>query len=167
MQVAGLATTKQPTSQLRLQIESKVFHLSFLFPIFQNVLVNMAQKATNFGRRLVPRVLDELADTDPKRVYAAIPKSADVKDGFHDVTVADLSRCVDFMASWLDEKFGRSESFETITYIGLSDLRGPTTLLGSIKVGYKVWKKTLSMAFADDDSSWFRHRETRLRLPCI
>ncbi|KAF2999116.1 putative secondary metabolism biosynthetic enzyme [Neopestalotiopsis sp. 37M] len=98
----------------------------------------MAQIATAYGRRLVPRVLDELAETDPNRVYAAVPKSADVKDGFHDVTVADLSRCVDFMASWLDEKFGRSESFETITYIGLSDLRGPTTLLGSIKVGYKL-----------------------------
>ena len=127
----------------------------------------MAQKATTYGRRLVPRVLDELAETDSNRVYAAVPKSADVKDGFHDVTVADLSRCVDFMASWLHEKFGRSENFETITYIGLSDLRGPTTLLGSIKVGYKVWMKTLSMAFADDNSSWFLHRETRLRLPCI
>lgn len=91
-----------------------------------------------YGRRLVPRVLDELATTDPQRVYAAIPKTADVKDGYRDITVADLARCVNFMANWIETKFGRSDFFETITYIGLSDLKGIVTLLASIKTGYKV-----------------------------
>lgn len=65
--------------------------------------------------------------------YAAIPKTSNVKDGYHDVSVACLARCVDFMAKWIEDKFGRSDSFETITYIGLSDLRGPVTLLAAIK----------------------------------
>lgn len=91
-----------------------------------------------YGRRLVPRVLDELAKTDPERVYAAFPKTADVKDGYRDITVVDLARCVNFMANWIENKFGRSDSFETITYIGLSDLKGIVTLLASIKTGYKV-----------------------------
>lgn len=95
---------------------------------------------TAYGRRLVPQVLDELATTDPKRVYAAIPKTSDVKDGYQDVTVADLARCVNFMAKWIEDKFGRSDAFETITYVGLSDLRGIVTLLAAIKTGYKVRK---------------------------
>lgn len=83
-------------------------------------------------------VLDELGKTDPHRVYAAIPKTSNVADGFRDVSVADLVRCVDFMAKWLEDKFGRSNSFETITYIGLSDVRSPAILLAAIKTGYKV-----------------------------
>lgn len=91
-----------------------------------------------YGRRLVPQVLDELANTDPQRVYAAIPRTADVKDGYQDITVADLARCVNFTAKWIEGKFGRNTNFETITYIGLSDLRGIVTLLAAIKTGYKV-----------------------------
>lgn len=94
-----------------------------------------------YGRRLVPQVLDELARSDPDRVYAAIPKTADVKEGYRDITVAELARCVDYTSKWLEEKFGRSENYETITYVGLSDLRGITTLLAAIKVGYKVGER--------------------------
>ncbi|KAI0169141.1 acetyl-CoA synthetase-like protein [Hypoxylon sp. FL1284] len=91
-----------------------------------------------YGRRLVPTVLDELGKKDPHRVYAAIPRPSDVKNGYRDVTIADLVRCVDFMSRWLEDKFGRSDSFETITYIGLPDLRGPATFLAAIKAGYKT-----------------------------
>ncbi|KAK7735513.1 hypothetical protein SLS53_007426 [Cytospora paraplurivora] len=91
-----------------------------------------------YGRRLAPQVLDELATTDPERVYAAIPKTSDIKDGYRDVTMADLARCVHYTAKWIEEKFGRSNVFETITYIGLSDLKGIVTLLAAIKTGYKL-----------------------------
>lgn len=98
----------------------------------------MATQLPSYGRRLVPQVLDELARTDPHRVYAAIPKTADVKDGYQDVTVADLARAVDFIAKWIHDKFGTSSNFETITYVGLSDLKGIVTLLAAVKTGYKV-----------------------------
>lgn len=91
-----------------------------------------------YGRRLVPQVVDELAAAVPDRVYAAIPRTADVQDGYRDVTIAELANCVNFMARWLEKKFGNSETFETITYVGLSDLKGITILLAAIKVGYKV-----------------------------
>ncbi|KAI1873834.1 uncharacterized protein JN550_003103 [Neoarthrinium moseri] len=91
-----------------------------------------------YGRRLLPNVLDELRDLNPGRVYAAIPTTSDVKDGFLDVTVADLARCVDFMAKWIEDTFGKSDGFETLTYIGLSELRGPVTFLAAVKTGYKL-----------------------------
>lgn len=82
--------------------------------------------------------VDELAKNAPQTVYGSIPRTADVKDGFLDVSMADMARCVNFMARWIEDKFGRSDSFETLTYIGLSDLRGPATLYASTKAGYKV-----------------------------
>ncbi|KAI1370978.1 acetyl-CoA synthetase-like protein [Hypoxylon crocopeplum] len=92
----------------------------------------------HYGRRLLPLVLDELANTNPDRLYAAIPKTADVTDGFRDITVADIARCVNFMAKWIEHRFGRSDSFETITYIGIPDLRGPIVFQAAVKCGYKL-----------------------------
>jgi len=113
-------------------------------------------------------VLDQLADTNPSRIYAAIPKTSDVKDGYRDISVADLARCVDFMAWWIEDKFGRSESFETITFIGLSDLRGPALLMAAVKTGYKVCAE-LDLDYelpADIDSSFFRILGTHLQPTC-
>lgn len=94
--------------------------------------------AIPYGQRLFPTYLDQLARTNPGRVYASIPKTADVKDGFLDVSIADLARCANFMAKWLEDNFGKSDNFETITYLGLSDLRGVALFFGAMKTGYKV-----------------------------
>lgn len=91
-----------------------------------------------YGRRLLPAVLDELNETQTDRVFAAIPKSADVTEGFHDVTIADIVRCINFMAGWIEDRFGRSDIFETISYIGIPDLWGPIIFYAVVKCGYKV-----------------------------
>lgn len=91
-----------------------------------------------YGRRLLPRVLDELARTTPRKLFGAIPKSADIAQGFNDITVSDVARCVDFMATWVEERFGRSETFETLGYIGIPDLRGVVIFYAAVKCGFKV-----------------------------
>ncbi|KAI0837983.1 acetyl-CoA synthetase-like protein [Hypoxylon sp. FL0890] len=91
-----------------------------------------------YGRRLLPCVLDELARAEPQRLFAAIPKSADISEGFRDITVADVARCVDFMAAWIEGQFGRSEVFETVSYIGIPDLRGVVVFYAAVKCGYKL-----------------------------
>lgn len=99
----------------------------------------MAQEhEPQYGRRLMPLVLRELAATNPDRLYAAIPKNSSVEDGFVDITVGDLSRCVDLMAHWLSDRFGPSDRFETLCYIGISDLRGVIVFLAAVLCGYKV-----------------------------
>ncbi|KAI1824128.1 hypothetical protein F4861DRAFT_277511 [Xylaria intraflava] len=99
----------------------------------------MASKGRpNYGRRLMPAVLDELAESTPDRLYAAIPKTADVNDGFRDISVADMARCVNFMAKWIENLHGRSENFETLSYIGIPDLRGVAISLAAVKCGYKL-----------------------------
>jgi hypothetical protein len=97
-----------------------------------------ALEKQSYGRRLMPIVLDQLAIAVPDRLFAAVPKSGDLSDGFRDVSVSDVARCVDFMAHWIEDHFGRSETFDTLGYIGIPDLRGVITFYAAVKCGYKV-----------------------------
>ncbi|RYP70479.1 hypothetical protein DL771_005416 [Monosporascus sp. 5C6A] len=72
----------------------------------------------DYGRRLIPHIVDDLAKSDPERIVYSFPKSQDVSKGFRDVTARTLASAVDKVAWWLQKEIGRSSSFETIGYIG-------------------------------------------------
>ncbi|RYP62963.1 hypothetical protein DL769_007102 [Monosporascus sp. CRB-8-3] len=72
----------------------------------------------DYGRRLIPHIVDDLAKSDPERIVYSFPKSQDVSKGFRDVTARNLASAVDKVAWWLQKEIGRSSSFETIGYIG-------------------------------------------------
>lgn len=91
-----------------------------------------------YGARLLPQVVDELARSNPKRIFASIPFSSDLSQGFRDVTMPELSQAVDHFAWWLDEHISRSTTFETLSYMGIPDLRYAVVFLAAVKCGYKV-----------------------------
>ena len=91
-----------------------------------------------YGARLLPQVVDQLAVSDPIRVYASIPISSDLSAGFRDITMLDMAAAVDFFAWWLDSRCGRSSQFETLSYMGVSDIRYAIVFLAAVKCGYKV-----------------------------
>lgn len=123
-----------------IDVELLLTFKNFFFILLSDTIFAMADttNAIPYGRRLLPSYLDEIAKRNPGRVYAAIPKTAAVEDGYIDVTIADLARCANFMAQWIEEKFGKSQNFETIAYVGLSDLRGVALFFAAVKTGYKV-----------------------------
>lgn len=88
----------------------------------------------------MPVVLDAVAANEPSRVFAAIPKSANISDGFRDVSYSEIANATNRMARWLKETFGSTpeRDFETLTYIGVSDLRYSIALYAAIKCGYKL-----------------------------
>ena len=92
----------------------------------------------HYGSRLLPQVVDELASSNPTRVYATIPVSPDLSQGFRDVTVLDIAKAVNAFAWWLEERIGKSSSFETLAYMGIPDLRYAVVFLAAVKCGYKV-----------------------------
>ena len=101
----------------------------------------MSSQERSYGRRLLPQVLDDLSISNPERLYATIPRLAkDLSQGFHDLTVKEVARCVNALAWWLQDKIGRSDSFETLCYIGIPDIRSAMIFLAAIKCGYKVWQ---------------------------
>ena len=94
------------------------------------------------GERLLPVVLDQLAQETPKRIYASVPRTDDLKDGFRDISVKEVSEAVHACAWWIDGTFGKNENFETLAYVGVNDLRYTVLWFASIKCGYKVSSKT-------------------------
>lgn len=88
----------------------------------------------------MPVVLDSVARADPARFFAAIPNTANISDGFRDVSFSEVSNATNRMARWLRKAFGASPArdFETLTYIGVSDLRYSIALYAAIKCGYKL-----------------------------
>ena len=91
-----------------------------------------------YGQRLLPQLLDELSRSTPGRLYASYPRSVDIAQGFNDVTFQGMARAVDAFAWWIEETLGRSNSFETLSYLGVSDLRTAIIFLAAVKCGYKA-----------------------------
>jgi hypothetical protein len=50
-----------------------------------------------YGKRLLPMVADMLARTNPQKVHASIAVSADLSDGFRDVTISQMVNCANHM----------------------------------------------------------------------
>lgn len=100
----------------------------------------LAQQNPEYGRRLLPQVLDDEARANPQRVFAAVPVSIDLAQGFKDISFAELASAVNFMARRLQEEFGLElkYEFETLTYIGVPDLRYNIVFYAAVKCGYKV-----------------------------
>lgn len=98
---------------------------------------------TSIGRRLLPHVLSDVARNEPEKTWAFAFEDNDVSKGFRTITVGDIDRAVNYTASWLDQKYGTSKDFETLAYIGISDIRYQIVHLASIKCGYKVSDNTL------------------------
>lgn len=91
-----------------------------------------------FGRRLLPQVVDRLAETDPVRVYASIPKSAtSLSDGYQNVTMLRLASMVNRTAKWIEATIGVGGR-DAVAYIGPTDIRYTVMFLGAVKAGYKV-----------------------------
>ena len=92
----------------------------------------------NDDQVLLPTLIDERARLDPERLYCAFVKSADVTNGVIEVTYGDFANAVNCCSWWLEEKFGRSESYETLAYVGSTDLRYAIITLAAVKIGHKV-----------------------------
>ena len=90
------------------------------------------------GHRLLPQVVDQLALQDPDRTYASYAVSQDLVDGFIDVSMKCLSNAINKMAHWIDHSLGRSDSFTTLCYVGITDIRYTIVFLATIKCGWTV-----------------------------
>ena len=94
---------------------------------------------STYGRRLLPVLVDELAATEPDRVFISVPYSKNVEDGFHDIDFRAFARAVNRCSWWIRETFGEPMStFPTISYFGPHDARYLMLILACNKVGYKV-----------------------------
>lgn len=92
-----------------------------------------------YGQRLLARVIDDYAANQPDRVWAAIPRSNDLTQGFRHITFRQFAQAIDRAAFWLEDHLGASDgSFETFAYAGDKDLRYSIIAVAAVKIGRKV-----------------------------
>ena len=76
------------------------------------------------GKRLLPVIIDQLAQEDPNRPWASIPRDDyDLSQGYADISYAALANAINKLAWMVEKSIGRSNSFETIAYLGTPDIR--------------------------------------------
>ncbi|TVY87466.1 Non-canonical non-ribosomal peptide synthetase [Lachnellula willkommii] len=92
-----------------------------------------------YGKRLVPHIIDDRARESPGQLFAAFPKSSRIEDGFQDVTYGQFANAINACAWWIEQEIGKGVDFQTLAYIGPSDLRYAILTVGALKTGHKAF----------------------------
>lgn len=71
-----------------------------------------------YGRRLIPQILDDLASKEPERIIYSVAKSPDISQGFLEISAGTFAKAVDKVAWWLHNELGNSATIRPIGYIG-------------------------------------------------
>ncbi|KUI71888.1 Oxygen-dependent choline dehydrogenase [Cytospora mali] len=91
-----------------------------------------------FGRRLLPQVVDYHAQMHPSRIYASMSRSpTDLTKGFRDVTMVKLAAVVNRLSWWLEGILGVG-NLDAIAYIGPADIRYAAMFLAAVKCRHKM-----------------------------
>lgn len=90
------------------------------------------------GKRLLPALVDEIAANEPGRIFASVPETVDIADGFTDISYHGFARAVNRCAYWLVHELGECTKQKTILYMGPLDLRYLIIILAVAKSGHIV-----------------------------
>ncbi|KAL8725823.1 MAG: hypothetical protein Q9166_007110 [cf. Caloplaca sp. 2 TL-2023] len=85
--------------------------------------------------QLIPCAIDEYARLRSKDLFASIPISSRVNDGFQDVTFGGFANAINRAAAWLEESGFQSEP---LAYLAPSDLRHIILAVAAVKIGCNV-----------------------------
>ncbi|KAI0442900.1 hypothetical protein F4803DRAFT_517210 [Xylaria telfairii] len=93
-----------------------------------------------YGRRLFPQVVDDVAARQPGRECFSIPRSTDPKDGWKVVTFKQYANAINHVSHRIIANCGVPpvDTFPTIAYIGPNDARYVVLVLAAVKAGYKA-----------------------------
>ncbi|KAF2235972.1 acetyl-CoA synthetase-like protein [Viridothelium virens] len=97
---------------------------------------NLKALLSSHGRRLIPALIDEIAQKDGNRPFISIPVSSKLQDGYADVTFAIFAAAVDRTCWWLEETLDRSRASNVLFYIGPLDVRYLILMVAANKTGY-------------------------------
>ena len=95
-------------------------------------------KDTHNDLRIIPNAIDHIAQGNPNAIFASIPKSSNLADGFRDLSYLEYARTIDRAAAWLKEKLDNDTKNKRIGYMAPSDLRYVILIVAAVKVGSQV-----------------------------
>ncbi|KAI1185029.1 transferase family protein [Nemania serpens] len=91
-----------------------------------------------YGRRLIPQIMDSLAAADPSRTVYSLAMLSGNSFTYRHITARAFAQAVDKTAWWLQSQTGKPDSIQTVGYIGPHDLRHILLTYACIKAGYAV-----------------------------
>ncbi|KAH8702402.1 transferase family protein [Talaromyces proteolyticus] len=97
---------------------------------------NNASFSTSYGRRLIPQIMDNLADTDPDRTVFSLASVLNGNIKLNHVSARQFTRAVDKTAWWLRDQVGTPSAVQPVVYIGPHDLRHILLTYACVKAGY-------------------------------
>ena len=83
-----------------------------------------------YGRTLMPTLIDEIALQDPDRPYAELV----VNRTYRTVSIAQLARAIDKAACWMKEQFNDVDCNGFVAYAGPQDLRYLLLIIAGVKM---------------------------------
>lgn len=92
----------------------------------------------DYGQRLLPKLIDEIARSDPERQFAIVPRTADPEDGYDEIDFSRFGKAVDGCSWWLEGQLGKDAAHQTIAYYGSLDLMYHIVTLAAVKTGHTV-----------------------------
>lgn len=92
----------------------------------------------DYGRRLLPHLIDERARNNHARPYASIPFTKEPREGFREISYKEFGNAINRCARWLLGQIGPSKTFDALAYMGPQDLRYQIIVIAAIKAGYVV-----------------------------
>lgn len=87
---------------------------------------------------MIPKLIDEIAFSDPQRPFISIPKSTNLQDGYVDISYNIFVKAVNRLSWWIEEELGQTQQSKTLFYIGSLDLRYLVIILAAAKTGHMV-----------------------------
>ena len=87
---------------------------------------------------LLPVLIDNLAASEPDKLFCAYAESIGEADMLHKVSYKTFANAVNACAWWLQDTLGEGVDFETIAYLGPSDIQPAILTLAAAKVNRKV-----------------------------
>ena len=76
------------------------------------------ETSKEYGKRLIPQILDSLALSEPDRIIYSVANFSDVAHDFRHISARNFAQAVDKTAWWLHDQVGKPKSIQTVGYIG-------------------------------------------------
>lgn len=92
----------------------------------------------DYGRRLIPTLIDEYAREVPDKTYCFVARSSLIEDGFEAISYSKFADAISHCSLWMESELGRGRNFDTVAYLGPPDLRTTILIVATIKTGHKV-----------------------------
>ncbi|KAI0970741.1 hypothetical protein F4678DRAFT_461874 [Xylaria arbuscula] len=103
-------------------------------------IIATSTTGAQYGQRLLPHIIDDVARKDPQRVILLTARSSNPKDGWAQMTFGEYANAINKCAQDIVDRYGRASkgAFPTIAYIGPQDARYLIIVIAAVKAGYQA-----------------------------